>query len=207
MSLKLELGQVLHEIFGPKPQTSAHNFRPDQKSSFFPSFLGLNLDKYDPSKLSSLTLVDISDGMLEQAKERVRILSESFAGIPVTFVRADATRELTDRFGPQSFDTVVDSFSFCVMGNQGASDCLNQISQVVKPEGRVLLLENSRSSNPLLGLYQDATADTAAVAGGKGCVYNQDVRSLIRSSSRLTVIEEQLYAAGLFRSFVCVRSS
>ena len=68
--------------------------------------------------------------------------------------------------------------------------------------GRVLLLENSRSTNPFLGLYQDATADAVASMGGKGCVYNQDVEHFVRGSG-MVVLKQQGYAAGFFRSFVC----
>lgn len=71
--------------------------------------------------------------------------------------------------------------------------------------GQVLLLENSRSSNPLLARYQDATSTAAAEMGGKGCVYNQDVESMIaQSTKRKMVVEKQeRYAAGLFRAFRC----
>jgi len=171
--------------------------------SCFSSCAGLNLDKYGPD-LSSLTLVDISDGMLQEARTRVNALP-NLQDVNVKFVKADATSELLDRFGTETFDTVVDSFSLCVMGDTGARHCLEQLSQVVKRGGRVLLLENSRSSNPLLGLYQDATADVAASAGGKGCVYNQNVAELIRATGRLSIKEETLYAAGLFRAFKCER--
>jgi methyltransferase OMS1 len=170
-------------------------------------YLGLNLDKYVASQISSLTLVDISEGMLAEAQARVSKTS-SLAGVKVKFVQTDATSELVDRFGPESFDTVVDSFSLCTMGTEGARRCLEQVSSVVKkaPPAQVLLLENSRSSNRFLGLYQDATADAAAMAGGKGCVYNQDVGALIRGTGRLVIKKEQSFAAGLFRSFVCVRN-
>ena len=169
---------------------------------------GLNLDKYmavgSNGQIESLTLVDISDGMLQEAAARVKTLP-NLRGVPVEIVRADATSsELVSRFGSEAFDTVIDSFSLCVMGNQGAKKCLNQLATVVKKTGRLLLLENSRSSNPVLGLYQDATADAAASTGGKGCVYNQDVRAIIESMGRLDIVQETPYAAGLFRSFVCV---
>lgn len=169
---------------------------------------GLNLDKYSGQQISSLTLVDISSGMLSEARAKVQSLP-NLRGVEVDVVRADATAELVDRFGSESFDTVVDSFSLCVLGNDGARRCLDQIGQMVKTRengGRVLLLENSRSSNLLLGLYQDATADMAANAGGKGCVYNQDVGSMIRATGRLRIVDETEYAAGLFRSFECVRN-
>ena len=131
---------------------------------------GLNLNKYDLTKVTSITLVDVSDGMLNEARNRVKSIP-SLQGIPISYVNADATSALVDRFGEQKFDCVTDSFSLCVMGTMGAKKCLDQLSRVVKRKsdgGKVLLLENSRSSNPLLGAYQDATADIAASSGGKG---------------------------------------
>lgn len=159
------------------------------------------MDKYDATKVTSLTLVDISDGMLQEAIARVKSLP-NLKGIDIKIVKADATSELVDRFGPDSFDTVVDTFSLCVMGN-GAQSCLQQMSQVVKRDGRLLLLENSRSSNPFLATYQDATADFVAAAGGRGCVYNQDVASMITGTGSLKIESELLYASGLFRSYIC----
>lgn len=147
-------------------------------------------------------MVDISDGMLSQAQKRI-MSRPSLQEIPLTFLKADATSELVSRFGMASFDTVVDTFSLCVMGNEGARKCLDQIQKVVKPgSGRILLLENARSSMPFVGWYQDVTAETAAMAGGKGCIYNQDVATLIQQAG-IIVESEQEYVAGLFRSFVC----
>mmetsp|Transcript_11959 Transcript_11959/g.32907 ORF Transcript_11959/g.32907 Transcript_11959/m.32907 type:complete len:88 (+) Transcript_11959:117-380(+) len=71
------------------------------------------------------------------------------------------------------------------------------------PPGKVLLLENNRSSNSFLGMYQDVTAQAAASLGGRGCVYNQDVEGLIRSTGRYRIISQEAYSAGLFRSFQC----
>lgn len=168
---------------------------------------GLNLRKYNPALVTNLTLVDISEGMLQEANAKVESLNLAF---PVHFVKADATSQLVDLFGENAFDAVVDSFSLCVMGNDGAKECLKQLTQVVKKQsdgGRVLLLENSRSSNPILGFYQDVTADAAASAGGKGCVYNQDVAALIKNTRGLTIEKETSYIAGLFRSYVCTKAT
>jgi methyltransferase OMS1, mitochondrial len=162
---------------------------------------GLNLEHYHASLLTSLTLLDVSHGMLSQARERLI----QFPNLPdVRIVQADATSELVSMFGTGVFDTVVDSFSLCVMGNKGAVDCLGQVAAVLKPGGQALLLENSRSSNPVLGWYQDATAEAAAL-GGKGCLYNQDVGRLISLTGKLRIVQEDQYAAGLFRAYTCVR--
>ena len=93
---------------------------------------GLNLERYDTRKLKSLTLLDISDGMLSQAKNRLSLLGDRFNNVDIKFVKADATSDLVSIFGLASFDTVVDSFSLCTMGNDGAKKCLDQIRQVVK---------------------------------------------------------------------------
>ena len=170
---------------------------------------GLNLEKYDPSKLESLTLVDVSQGMLNEAKKRFQSIP-GLQKVPIKIVQADATSELVQLFGTNSFDTVVDSFSFCVMGTQGAKNCLEQMQKVVKTKannGQILLLENTRSSNPLLGLYQDATAEAAASMGGKGCVYNQDVAKFILATNGIEIEQETSFANGFFRSYLCRVSS
>ena len=55
------------------------------------------------------------------------------------------------------------------------------MARVVKPGGKVLLLEHSRSNNGLLAADQDLTASSVA-AIAKGCVWNQDVERLAASA-------------------------
>jgi len=166
---------------------------------------GLNLPYYSfggEDGVASLAFADVSEGMLQQTRAKSSLIPKSF---PLTYTQLDATSQLVETFGKSVFDTVIDTFSLCVMGNEGAKKCLKQMKHVVKNRregGRILLLENSRASNPLLGWYQDLTAETAASTGGKGCLYNQDVGSLIRDSG-LVIEREMLFAGGLFRSFVC----
>jgi methyltransferase OMS1 len=173
---------------------------------------GLNLSKYkfasspsDTNGVTSLTLVDISDGMMAEAKEKLNTLNVP-SHVEINFVKADATADLVRLFGSVPFDTVVDTFSLCVMGNDGAKECLQQMRNIVKEEsGRVLLIENARSSNSALGFYQDLTADAAAKIGGKGCVSNQNIGLFIKNTPGLDLITEEEFAAGVFRIFICKR--
>lgn len=95
---------------------------------------GLNIPNYPFSsqQITSITFLDVSDGMLQQAKLKAK------ANIPenvkVTFIQADATSQLKDLFGENTFDTVLDTFSLCVMGTKGAEACLSQMRSVVKKE-------------------------------------------------------------------------
>lgn len=175
---------------------------------------GLNLSKYtfasSPTAsdgVTSLTLLDISDGMMSEAKTKLNSLNVP-GHVRVNFVKADATQDLTFLFGTNGvFDTVVDTFSLCVMGSSGAKKCLEQMQNVVKRDsGRIILIENTRSSNAAIGFYQDLTADAAATMGGKGCVSNQNVSGFIASTNGLELISEEEFAAGLFRSFICKRA-
>jgi ubiquinone/menaquinone biosynthesis C-methylase UbiE len=166
---------------------------------------GLNLRYYNGDQVTSLDLVDISDGMIQEAMQKVSTL-DNLQNIPINFIKADITSQLVQKLGLESYDTIVDTFSLCVLGDEGAHQCLEQMSRVVRREGgQILLLENSRSSNPWLGQYQDVTADAAAAVGGRGCKYNQNVRQLIQSNTRLQIIDETEFVTGLFRSFRCVR--
>ena len=168
---------------------------------------GLNLQYYNSNnQITSLDLVDISDGMLQVAMGKGAALSNLLNNIPINFIRADMTTQLVQKFGLESYDTIVDTFSMCVLGDVGTQQCLDQMSRVIRRDGgQILLLENSRSSNPFLGKYQDVTADTAANVGGRGCIYNQNIRELIQANDRIQIIDETEYATGLFRSFRCTR--
>lgn len=99
---------------------------------------GLNLESYNfnDSSIKSVTCVDISDGMLNQAKARIQQMKSTGIikdeSISIEFVKADATSELKSMFGENKFDTVIDTFSLCVMGNEGAKRCLDELAGVVK---------------------------------------------------------------------------
>ncbi|PNW72776.1 hypothetical protein CHLRE_15g641875v5 [Chlamydomonas reinhardtii] len=148
------------------------------------------------SGVTSLDTVDLSPGMLAQARARVRG-SPGLAGRPIAFQQADVAAL---PYADSAFDTVVDTFSLCVFPDPQAA--MHELARVVRPAsgggggggGRLLLLEHSRSDNPLLAAYQDATAGPVA-ALGKGCVWNQDVEAMAARAG-LVVTRAERFAAG-----------
>lgn len=168
---------------------------------------GLNLPLYNWSHLSSLTGVDISEGMLAGAAARVQSapqLSLTAAGaaantsssggagvderntdgssmgsvagrrVPVRLVQADVVRL---PFADGSFDVVLDTFSLCVFGQPAAG--LAEMARVLRPGGRLMLLEHTRSDNVLLGAYQVGAWPACSVwiqqfGWSGGCIYAFD---------------------------------
>ena len=105
---------------------------------------GKNLAFY-PTSCLDVTGIDLSPGMLDKAKARVKDTN-----VPVRLLEMDA-QHMT--FPDDSFDTVVATCVFCSVPDPVKG--LQEIRRVCKPGGQVLLLEHVRSDNPLLGKIMD----------------------------------------------------
>jgi methyltransferase OMS1 len=144
------------------------------------------------SDIKEVTFVDASRGMLDGLRAK---LSNAPLPFKTEVVEADAARL---PLSTGAYDCVVDTFGLCVYDQPVA--VLRELGRVVKPAGRILLLENARPSNAFLGAYVDATADFVAKNGGKGCRYDQDVEALARSAG-LRVVRSERFGGGFFGSF------
>jgi ubiquinone/menaquinone biosynthesis C-methylase UbiE len=104
---------------------------------------GANLEHY-PEDVA-LTGIDISEKMLDRARERAASLGR------------ETRLELADvellPYPDDAFDTVTATCVFCSVDNpvQG----LREVRRVVRPDGEVRLLEHVRPRNPLLGKLFD----------------------------------------------------
>jgi len=183
---------------------------------------GLNLPLYSPSRLTSFSAVDISPGMLQQATQRAVQLaarigtSQPTSGTdpaaPLSAPAPAAAEQSGSRekgkarilqlleadaaalpFPDGAFDCIVDTFSLCVFERPAAA--VQEMARVLRPGGgRLLLLEHSKSDNPLLGAYQDMT-NSAVQPMSKGCAWNQDVGAMVRGAG-LRVVSEERHLGG-----------
>lgn len=95
-----------------------------------------------------ITGIDLSPRMLDIARHKAGQLG------PSVDLRVMDAQQL--EFEDGSFDVVVSALSTCTFPDPVAA--LREMGRVVKPGGRILLLEHGRSSWRLLGRYQDRTA-------------------------------------------------
>ncbi|WP_148883242.1 class I SAM-dependent methyltransferase [Thermococcus aciditolerans] len=87
-----------------------------------------------------LHAIDAVPEMLEVAKKKAKEL-----GLNASFYVMDAERL---EFSDESFDTVVSAFVFCTVPNP--ENAMKEIHRVLKPGGRVILLEHTKSDCRLL---------------------------------------------------------
>lgn len=142
------------------------------------------------SNVTSYTGVDISTGMLGQAAK----LRDAMP-FPVTLHQANA--ESLAMFGDATFDTVTSSLVLCTVPDQEAA--LRELARVVKPDGRVVLLEHVLSPNPLLKGVMKVTAPLQARA--MGCHIDRQTDRIIRKLG-FRVEQDRSRVFGIFHLIV-----
>jgi len=89
--------------------------------------------------------IDITPAMLNQAAQRAAVLGVT------PDLRLGDVQKLT--FSDASFDNVVATFVFCSVPD--AILGLREVKRVLKPDGKLFLLEHVRSSQPVIGRAMD----------------------------------------------------
>lgn len=139
--------------------------------------------------MDRVTAVDLSAGMLEQARARA-----AEVGIDVDLRRMSA--QALD-FADDSFDTVASAMSTCTFPDP--SRALEEMARVVRRDGVILLVEHGRSTvGPVAGL-QDRLADRHLRQSG--CRWTQDPQRLVRDAG-LVVDAERTRTLGVMVGMV-----
>ena len=133
---------------------------------------GRNFHHYDVAKVSSLTGVDFARPMLEVALKKKSNLNK---GIFLRLVSADC-KALP--FQDDHFDSAVDTFGLCSF--EDPKRVLLEIRRVVKPGGKVLLLEHGDSSWRFFKDYLQKHLLRHVELFG--CYHNRDIEAIVKES-------------------------
>mmetsp|Transcript_2365 Transcript_2365/g.3798 ORF Transcript_2365/g.3798 Transcript_2365/m.3798 type:complete len:242 (+) Transcript_2365:64-789(+) len=143
--------------------------------------------------VSSLTLVDLSEGMLAQAK--IKLPDAKY------YVADAANLPFPDNY----FDTVLETFCLCVVDNPYT--VLREMHRVVKKQpnsGKIIILDNSRPKNPLVSTILDLGAATQfGSLANKQCRPDLDLTQILASMNNLFSIQQSdNFGAGFFRAYL-----
>lgn len=140
-------------------------------------------------RITSYTGIDLSNGMLEQARAHV-------AGLPFPIeLRQMNAGQL--EFDDNQFDTVTSSLTLCTVPDP--AQALQEMARVCKPDGLVVLLEHVRARNPLLVGMQKVLAPLQVRM--LGCHLDRPTDRLVRDLG-FRVEAEQTRFFGVFHLIV-----
>lgn len=131
---------------------------------------GLNLDHY-PGDLERLVLTEPSDAMAAKLRRRL-----DASGREAEVAVAGAERL---PFGDDEFDCAVATLVLCTVPDPAVS--LAEIRRVLKPGGRLLLIEHVRSDDPGRAKWQDRL-ETPWRIFGNGCRCNRETERLVEQA-------------------------
>lgn len=132
---------------------------------------GATLPFYDPAKVTSLTVVEPSEGMNRRAAAH---LAQS--PVPIRSVPGAGERL---PFDDASFDTVVCCLTLCSV--QDVGKVLAEVRRVLKPGGRFLFLEHVLSDDPERQRWQRRLNPIQKVVG-VGCNLNRPSAELVKAA-------------------------
>ena len=142
---------------------------------------GLNLPHY-PARVRKLTAVDPNAGMHRLARKRVRRCK-----IEVD-VRVQSGERLP--FEDGRFDCAVSTFTLCSIPDAGQALC--EVYRVLRPGGRLLLLEHGLSPEPGVQRWQ-RRLNWLETRLGDGCHLDRNVRELVAAQPFSSVAIEEFY--------------
>jgi len=149
---------------------------------------GLNLPLYPRD--CDVTGVDISEGMLRKAEERVQTLGMGRAKLMVM----DGSRL---QFPDNSFDRVIATYVISAVPDPVKT--LLEMRRVCKPSGHLVILNHFKSENPIIGMFEKILAPVCTKIG-----FDTELK-LMPLLERVALAPEQMHRVNLMNGWRLVR--
>lgn len=166
---------------------------------------GRNIDYIDPTVINSLTFLDASKKMMDICYDKFHDKWPSFKKVKFVVGKAEELVELSNNGnnkGKKTFkyDTIIETFGLC--SHEDPVKALENMRELLKPGGRIILLEHGRGEYDFINEILDKRAHKHSDKWG--CRWNLDIGELVDASG-LEITEEKRAHLGTTWMLVCKR--
>ncbi|CCD24089.1 putative RNA methyltransferase NDAI_0C04290 [Naumovozyma dairenensis CBS 421] len=165
---------------------------------------GRNIKYINPEKISSITFLDSSEKMMEITVEKFKKRFPWYKKVAFVVGKAenllnlagqkmidDDIKKVNDIQPEQpdvkvKYDTIIETFGLC--SHEDPVKALNNFSKLLKPGGRVILLEHGRGEYDFINKILDKRSEKRLKTWG--CRWNLDLGEIL-DDSELEIVEEK----------------
>lgn len=148
---------------------------------------GRNIPYLKLKNVRSVTFLDPSQKMLEQCKAKFEGENDLFQ--KVAFVKGKCEDLVANDESHMKYDCVFETFGLCSQKDPLLS--LNNMAKLLKPDGRIYLLEHGKSTYETLN--ENMAKDVEKRLAKWGCRYNMDLGEIVDDSDLEIVSEKRLH--------------
>ncbi|AMD19242.1 HBR341Wp [Eremothecium sinecaudum] len=157
---------------------------------------GRNIKFMDMTKIKSVTFLDASEKMVELANKKFRAKFPNFKNAAFVVGRAEdlvqlasAAPDKTSEDKVVKYDTIIEAFGLC--SYHDPVKALNNFAKLLKPDGRIILLEHGRGTWDIVNKVIDDRAEKRLKTWG--CRWNLDIGEIIEDSELEIVTEDRTH--------------
>ncbi|ODV97283.1 hypothetical protein PACTADRAFT_32756 [Pachysolen tannophilus NRRL Y-2460] len=159
---------------------------------------GRNIKYLDLDNISSITFLDTSEKMMEITNEKFREQYPDFKKVAFVVGKAEQLLNLasgeknstsTDLKPKVKYDTIIETFGLC--SHEDPVLALQNMSKLLKPGGRIILLEHGRGTYDFINNILDNRAHKHSETWG--CRWNLDIGELVDRSGLEIISEKRLH--------------
>lgn len=149
---------------------------------------GRNIPYLNLEHVDSITFTDSSKKMVEETEKKFRKAFPGFKKVAFVTGKAEGLASLAESTNAR-YDTVVEAFGLCAHEDPVAA--LKNMAKLLRPGGRVVLLEHGRGTWDLVNNHLDFRAEKRMKTWG--CRWNLDIGELIEDAGLDITYEKRVH--------------
>ncbi|RLV92207.1 Methyltransferase OMS1 mitochondrial [Spathaspora sp. JA1] len=148
---------------------------------------GRNIPYLRPDQINSITYLDSARSMVAVTREKFHKAFPDFQKVVFTVGKAEDLIDLTGGNEQLKYDTIVQSFGLCA--HEDPVKALKNMAKLLKPGGRIVLLEHGRSDYKFINNYMDDRSEKRMKTWA--CRWNLDIGELVDEANLDITIEKR----------------